>query len=185
MNEIFRTLPEAGIFVSDVCHASYWAWKLTPAPHVASFQHSGVWSGMGFGLPAAAAAKLCHPERPVVAMVGDGGLWMSLADFPTLVRQGLSVVLVVMNDAHFGMVRQFQLEDFGRTFEDRTPVQDFAALAEAMGGLGLRVDSPARFVPALRRGLASDRPCILDLKCAHDDPYPDWSTVANRLPRPR
>ncbi|MDP6619556.1 MAG: thiamine pyrophosphate-binding protein, partial [Nitrospinota bacterium] len=124
VNEIFRTLPEAGIFVSEVCHASYWAWKLTPAPHVASFQHSGVWSGMGFGLPAASAAKLCHPDRPVVAMVGDGGLWMSLADFPTLVRQGLPVVLVVMNDAHFGMVRQFQLEDFGRTFEDRTPVQD-------------------------------------------------------------
>ncbi len=185
VNEILRTLPEAGIFVSEVCHASYWAWKLTPAPHVASFQHSGVWSGMGFGLPAAAAAKLCHPDRPVVAMVGDGSLWMSLADFPTLVRQGLPVVLVVMNDAHFGMVRQFQLEDFGRTFEDRTPVQDFAALAEAMGGLGLRVDSPAGLVPALRRGLASDRPCILDLKCAHDDPYPDWSGIAGRLPRPR
>ena len=185
MNEIFRALPEAGIVVSDVCHASYWAWKLTPAPHPASFQHSGVWSGMGFALPGAAAAKIWDPDRPVVAIVGDGALWMSLADFPTLVRHKLPVVLVVMNDAHFGMVRQFQLEDFGRTFEDRTPVQDFAALAEAMGGLGLRVESPEELVPALRRGLASDRPCILDLKCAHDDAYPDWSALESRLPRLR
>ena len=108
---------------------------------------------------------------------------MSLSDFPTLVRHDLGVVLVVMNDAHFGMVHQFQLEDFGRTFEDKTPVQDFAALAEAMGGLGLRAESPRQIVPAFKRALASGRPCILDVKAAHDDAYPDWKGLRSKLPR--
>lgn len=182
VGEVFRALPRESIVVCDVCHASYWAWKLTPAPHVLSFQHSGVWSGMGFALPGAAAAKLCHPGRPVVALVGDGALWMSLADFPTLVRHGLPVVLAVMNDSHYGMVRQFQLVDFGRTYEDRLPVQDFAALAEALGGRGYRVDSPAGLVPALRAALASGRPSVLDLQVAHDDPYPDLGALQGRLP---
>jgi thiamine pyrophosphate-dependent acetolactate synthase large subunit-like protein len=183
VGEIFRHLPEESIVVSEVCHASYWAWKLTPAPHPDSFQHSGVWSGMGFGLPGAAAAKLCHPDRPVVAIVGDGGLWMSIADFPTLVRHKLAVVLVVMNDSHFGMVHQFQLVDFGRVFEDKTPAQDFASLAEAMGGLGFRVKSPNNIGPTLNRALASRRPCIVDLSVAHDDAYPDLNVLKKRLPK--
>ena len=185
INEILKALPEEGILVCDVCHASYWAWKLTPSPHANYFQHSGVWSGMGFALPGAAAAKYCHPGLPVAAIIGDGSLWMSLSDFPTLVRHDLGVVLVVMNDAHFGMVHQFQLEDFGRTFEDKTPVQDFAALAEAMGGLGFRAKSPRQVVPAFERALASGRPCILDVKAAHDDAYPDWKGLGSKLPRLR
>ncbi|MFQ5914464.1 MAG: thiamine pyrophosphate-binding protein [Nitrospinota bacterium] len=182
VDQIFRVLPQESIVVCDVCIASYWAWKLTPALHPLAFQHSGVWSGMGFAFPGAAAAKMCHPGRPAVAIVGDGGLWMSIADFPTLIRHNLPVVLVVMNDSHYGMVRHFQLAEFGRAYEDRIPTQDFAALAEAMGGLGYRVDSSPGLVPALKEALDSGRPCVLDLKVAHDDPYPDLSALQNRLP---
>jgi acetolactate synthase-1/2/3 large subunit len=182
VNEIFSALPEESIVVSEVCHASYWAWNLTPVSHPAYFQHSGVWGGMGFGLPGAAAAKVCHPDRPVIAIVGDGGLWMSLSDFPTLVRHNLPVVLIVMNDSHFGMVHHFQLIDFGRTFADQTPKQDFASLAKAMGGLGYKVNSANGLRPALKRALASGRPCILDLRVAHDDAYPDLSVLERRLP---
>lgn len=138
---------------------------------------------MGFGLAGAAGAKLCYPNRPVVAIVGDGGFWMSIADFPTLVRNKLPVVLIVMNDSHFGMVHQFQLVDFGRTFEDQIPAQDFATLAEAMGGLGFRVKSAKNLGPTLSRALASGRPCILDLRVAHDDAYPDLNVLEKRLPR--
>lgn len=185
INKIMKTLSRDGILVCDVCHASYWAWKLSPSSHPNYFQHSGVWSGMGFSLPGAASAKYCHPELPVVAIIGDGSLWMSLSDFPTLVRYNLGVVLIVMNDAHFGMVHQFQLKDFGRTSEDKTPVQDFAALAETMGGLGFRAEYPRQLMPALQQALSSGRPCILDVKTAHNDPYPNWVGLRDRLPKLR
>ena len=138
---------------------------------------------MGFSLPGAASAKYCHPKLPVVAIIGDGSLWMSLSDFPTLVRYNLGVVLIVMNDAHFGMVHQFQMKDYGRTSEDKTPVQDFVALAETMGGLGFRAEYPRQLIPALQQALSSGRPCILDVKPAHNDPYPNWKGLRGRLPK--
>ncbi len=158
INEILKTLPEEGILVCDVCHASYWAWKLTPSPHANYFQHSGVWSGMGFALPGAAAAKYCHPGLPVAAIIGDGSLWMSLSDFPTLVRHDLGVVLVVMNDAHFGMVHQFQLEGFGRTVRGQDARPGFRRPGGSHGRAGITCGIPPAGRPGFQEGAGFGSP---------------------------
>ena len=84
---------------------------------------------MGFGLPAAIAAKLAAPERPVVAVIGDGGFLMSGLELATAVREGLALTVVVFADGVYGQIRDHQLLDYGRAHGvsvGRVPVEDVA-----------------------------------------------------------
>ena len=96
---------------------------------------------MGFGLPAALAAKLADPSRPVVAVIGDGGALMSGLELATAVRERLAVTVLVFNDGHLNQIRLAQLQDAGRAHGTTLPALDFAALARAAGARYLRLDS--------------------------------------------
>jgi acetolactate synthase-1/2/3 large subunit len=119
---------------------------------------------MGYGLPAAIAASLVHRDRAVVALVGDGGLGMTMAELETAVRVGTGVVVIVFDNERYGTIRMWQ-EQRGSGVGVGTelgPV-DFAAIARACGARGVRVEKDADFEPALRAALAADRPTVIHL----------------------
>jgi acetolactate synthase-1/2/3 large subunit len=119
---------------------------------------------MGYGLPAAIAASLVHRDRAVVALVGDGGLGMTLAELETSVRVGARVVVVVFDNERYGTIRMWQ-ERRGTGVgvgTDLGPV-DFAAIARACGARGVRVEKDSEFEGALRAALGADRTSVIQL----------------------
>jgi len=116
---------------------------------------------MGFGLPAAIAAKLAAPERPIVALVGDGGLSMSGMELATAAGLGLPLPLpvLVFDDGKLNQIRLSQQAAFGSDFGTTLPGLDFSALAAATGVRFAEVESdPA---PALAAALSADGPTLL------------------------
>jgi acetolactate synthase-1/2/3 large subunit len=114
--------------------------------------------------PAAIAAALVHRDRPVVALVGDGGLAMTMAELETAVRVGARVIVVVFDNERYGTIRMWQ-ERRGTGIGVATelgPV-DFAAIARACGARGVRVERDDDFEPALRAALAADRATVIQL----------------------
>ena len=109
-------------------------------------------SNMGYGLPAGIGAKLAAPGRDVVVLAGDGGIGMTLTELETASRLQLDFLVVVMNDRGYGNIRQEQLHKYGPRYNgvDLGDI-DFARVAQACGGNGVRVSSVPELQAALRR----------------------------------
>src|SRR5580765_4719703 len=110
---------------------------------------------MGAGLPSAIMAALINPERRVLAVCGDGGFMMNSQEMETAVRLKLNLVVLVLNDGAYGMIRWKQavdkFPDFGMTFTN----PDFIAYAKSYGGHGHRISSAAELVPTLEKAFAA------------------------------
>jgi acetolactate synthase-1/2/3 large subunit len=119
---------------------------------------------MGYGLPAAIAAKLLHPSRVVVCFAGDGDIQMTINDFQTAAQYGAAIVVVVVNNGQHGTIRMHQERDYpDRQIATKITSPDYAALARAHGGHGEKVATTAEFAPAFDRALASGRPAIVEV----------------------
>jgi acetolactate synthase-1/2/3 large subunit len=118
---------------------------------------------MGFALPAAIAAALCVPGPPVVALTGDGGLGMTLAEIETAVRLRLRIVVIVFNDATLSLIKikQGPAGQGGAEAVDYGPV-DFAGVATAMGAAAAAAGTEAQLVTALDAALRRDGPTVID-----------------------
>ncbi|MBA3234406.1 MAG: hypothetical protein H0T59_00250 [Chloroflexi bacterium] len=156
-----RVLPDDAILTTDAGNFASWVGRGFRFRRPGTFL--GPTSGaMGYGLPAAIAAALVHRDRAVVAVVGDGGLGMTLAEIETAVRVGARVIVVVFDNERYGTIRMWQ-ERRGTGVGVATelgPV-DFAAIAKACGARGLHVERDADFEPALRGALAADRATVI------------------------
>lgn len=119
---------------------------------------------MGYGLPAAIAAKLLEPEREVVAFAGDGCFAMNGQELSTAVRYGLGLTVVVVNNATFGTILGHQQRIFpGRPSGTTLENPDFAALARAYGAHGVSVSSPDEFATALDERPGGDVPSLIEI----------------------
>jgi acetolactate synthase-1/2/3 large subunit len=156
-----RVLPDDAIVTTDAGNFAGWAGRGFRFRRPGTFL--GSTSGaMGYGLPAAIAASLVHRDRAVVALVGDGGLGMTLAELETSVRIGARVVVVCFDNERYGTIRMWQ-ERRGTGVGVGTelgPV-DFAAIARACGARGVRVEKDGEFETALRTALAADRTTVI------------------------
>ena len=119
---------------------------------------------MGYGVPAAVAAKLVHPDRIVVCIAGDGDFSMTGQELATAVQYGASVVVLVVDNGMLGTIRMHQERHFpGRVSATDLVNPDFAALGRAYGGYGERVERTEDFPAAFERALAADAPAVLHL----------------------
>ncbi|MBV7339941.1 thiamine pyrophosphate-binding protein [Chloroflexi bacterium TSY] len=108
------------------------------------------WGGLGFGLPAAAGAKVGAPNRQVVCITGDGGFQFNIQELGTCVQYGLNPVALVFNDSAWGLLRHFQkTRTNGRYIGSDLRNPDFTKLAEAYGAHGVQVASLKELIPAL------------------------------------
>jgi acetolactate synthase-1/2/3 large subunit len=120
---------------------------------------------MGYGVPAAVAAKLVHPHRTVVAFAGDGCYFMTGQEFLTAVQYSAPIIVVVCNNAMYGTIRMHQERDHpGRISGTDLVNPDFAALARACGGYGATVERTEDFAAAFDEAQASGLSAIIELK---------------------
>jgi acetolactate synthase-1/2/3 large subunit len=126
----------------------------------------GTQSGsMGYGLPAAVAAQLVHPDRQAVAFAGDGCFLMTGQELSTAVRYGLAPLVIVVNNGSYGTIRDHQTRRFpGRDFGTDLVNPDFAAYARAFGARGERVRTPVEFAAALDRTLGAAGLIEIDIR---------------------
>ncbi|MDR2257974.1 MAG: acetolactate synthase large subunit, partial [Treponema sp.] len=168
LRETARRLGDGAVVVTDVGQHQIWTAQFYPFTRPRSFLTSGGLGTMGFGLGAAAGAKIANPKRPVVLFTGDGSFRMNSAELATLTAYQLPVLIVIFNNRTLGMVRQWQHFFFGSRYsetglDNRPP--DFIKLGEAYGVAGRRAGDEASFVSALDESLketAAGRPALLE-----------------------
>jgi acetolactate synthase-1/2/3 large subunit len=124
---------------------------------------------MGYGVPSAVAAKLIHPDRPVLCFCGDGGFGMTGQELGTAVQYDAQIIIFVVNNGMFGTIRMHQEREYpGRISGTQIRNPDFAALARAYGAHGESVARTADFEAALERSLASRKAALIELKIDPD-----------------
>ncbi|HEX6004371.1 MAG TPA: thiamine pyrophosphate-dependent enzyme, partial [Burkholderiales bacterium] len=120
---------------------------------------------MGYAVPAAIAAKLVYPERPVVAFAGDGDFLMTAQELATAAQYRLRVIFIVVNNGMYGTIRMHQERHYpGRVSGTELTNPDFAALARAYGLHGEVVEHTSDFEPALARALDASTAALLELR---------------------
>ncbi len=119
---------------------------------------------MGYGIPAAVAAKLLHPERVVVCVSGDGDFLMSGHELATAVQYGAAIVVLVVNNGMLGTIRMHQERQFGRGVATELVNPDFVALGRAYGCHAALVERNEGFPAAFDEAVASSRPALLELR---------------------
>lgn len=119
---------------------------------------------MGYGVPAAVAAKLIHPDRPVVAFAGDGCFLMTGQELATAVQYDVPIVIILVNNGMYGTIRMHQEREYpGRESATALRNPDFTALARAYGAHAERVETTEAFAPAFERAMAAGAPALLEL----------------------
>jgi len=163
VSDLQRLLPEDAILTTDAGAFAGWAARGFRFRRPGTFL--GPTSGaMGYAFPAALAAALVHRERRVVALVGDGGMGMVMAEVETAVREGAHVVAIVFDNERYGMIRSHQdLQGSPKVPGTDLGPLDFAAAARACGARGVHVESDATFEPALRTALAAAGPTVIQV----------------------
>ena len=136
---------------------------------------------MGYGYPAAVAAKLAASGRTVFALCGDGDFLMNGQEIATAVQYGANFVAVVVNNGLYGTIRMHQEREYpGRVFGTALSNPDFAAYARAFGGHGETVERTADFAPAYERAVASGKPALIELRIDPDAITPATTLSAIR-----
>lgn len=136
---------------------------------------------MGYGVPAAIAAKSVHPERVVVCFAGDGGFMMSSAELATAMQYSLPVIFIVVNNGHYGTIRMHQ-ENLHPARVHGTALcnPDFAAYAQSFGAFGEIIERTEQFAPAFQRAIESGKPALLELRLTAEAITPSTTLSAIR-----
>ncbi|MDR7420977.1 MAG: thiamine pyrophosphate-binding protein [Armatimonadota bacterium] len=172
--DVRAALPREGILVTDVGWNKNGVGQQFPVYLPRTHLTPGGLATMGFGPAAVMGAKLARPDRPCVAMVGDGAFSANPSVLATAVEQGIAVVWVVMNNRAHGTIAGLMGQHYGhclgcefqRDGEAYSP--DFAAVARAYGAEGVRIERAEDLAPALNRALAAGRPVVLDVPMTND-----------------
>ncbi len=164
MAQIAQRLAGEAIVVQDAGNFSSWVSRFLPF-HFHRSQLMPESGAMGYAVPAAIAAKLLEPQRPVVCFVGDGGFQMTGLELATAVQERAAIVVIVVNNQMYGTIRMHQERAYpGRVVATELRNPDFAALARACGAHGEAVERTEQFMPAFERALAAGGPALIELR---------------------
>jgi acetolactate synthase-1/2/3 large subunit len=165
MKTVQRLAPADTVYTNGAGNYSGWLHRYMRHP---ALQHHGrtqlacTSGAMGYGVPAAIAAKRLFPERIALAFAGDGCFLMNGQEFATAVQYQLPIITIIVDNGMYGTIRMHQEKHYpGRVSATTLKNPDFAAYATAFGGHGERVETTAEFAPAFERALASGKPAIL------------------------
>jgi acetolactate synthase-1/2/3 large subunit len=164
MNYLEKVLPQDAIMTNGAGNYATWVHRYHRFRRYGT-QAAPTSGSMGYGLPAAVAAKALHPDRTVVCFAGDGCFLMNGQEFATAVQYDLPIVVIVVNNGIFGTIRMHQEREYpGRVSGTSLHNPDFAALARAYGGHGETVETTDAFAPAFERAKASGKPALIEIK---------------------
>ena len=166
MAEIDRLSGGQAVVTSDVGQHQMWSAQLVRYNEPRLWINSGGLGSMGFGLPAAIGAQFARPDKLVFALVGDGGFQMSIPELATIANHALPIKIVVMNNGHLGMVRQWQELFYNNRLSEvvLSSFPDPEKLAGAYGFKGRTVEDVKEIRRALEEAVAEPGPYLLNVK---------------------
>ncbi len=172
IDKIGELTQHKAVVTTGVGQHQMWAaqWYKFSAPR--SMITSGGLGTMGYGFPAAIGAKLGRPDETVVCIDGDGSFQMTMCELATAVYYKIPVKVFIMDNAHHGMVRQWQELFYRRRYSGSQlgpSNPDFCKLAESFGAMGIRVSDKNEVVPAIEKALASEGPVVVQCIVAKED----------------
>jgi acetolactate synthase-1/2/3 large subunit len=178
LNILREVLPPNAIVTDELSQVGFASWYGFPVYEPRTFITSGYQGTLGSGFPTALGAKVAHPDRPVVAITGDGGFMFGVQELATAVQFKIGVVTLVFNNNAYGNVRRDQRERFdGRVVASDLVNPDFVKLAESFGVGALRVTSPDQFRTALEKALADGGPYLIDIEVPTDSETTPWTFI--------
>lgn len=177
VSDIRSVLDDDDIVLCDTGAVKMWMARLYPTYRPNTCLISNGLATMAFSLPGAIAAKLVHPERKVLAAMGDGAFAMSMAEIETAVREGINLVVLVWVDGGYGLIGWKQDIHFGRRAAVSFTNPDFVKLAESFGAKGYEIGSAGELAPTLGKALDDDAVSIV--ACSVD--YRENARLIERL----
>jgi acetolactate synthase-1/2/3 large subunit len=178
LSDLRAALPRNTIVVDDLTLVGYWAPVLWETYEPRTLLHPGTYGTLGYALPAAIGASIACPDRPVVAIAGDGGLLYTIQELATLQAERPNLLVLVFNDQAYGALRTVQDRAFGgRRVASDLVNPDFVKLAEAFD-LPAHRASPDSLATTVRQALATGGPHVIEIPFAPPPPasVPPWMT---------
>ncbi|MEZ0605029.1 thiamine pyrophosphate-binding protein [Paraburkholderia sp. IW21] len=165
-------LPEDAILTNGAGNYATWLHRHFSYRHYRS-QLAPTSGAMGYGVPAAIAAKSMYPHRAVVALAGDGCFMMSAQELATAMQYDLHVIFIVVNNSHFGTIRMHQERHYpNRVHGTGLTNPDFAAFARSFGAHGETVERTEDFLPALQRSMEAKRAAVIEIRMPQEASTP-------------
>ncbi|WP_017436025.1 thiamine pyrophosphate-binding protein [Saccharococcus caldoxylosilyticus] len=170
LQEVREVVPRDAYITTDVGWNKNGVGQQFPVYEAGTILTPGGYATMGFGAPAALGAKIAHPDKVVVSLVGDGGFGQNPAVLATAAEENIAVVWVIMNNYAFGTIAGLEKAHFGTTHgtvfqKDGKPYSpDYASIAKAYGIEGIKIQSAEEFKPALKRAIEANKPFVIDVE---------------------
>ncbi|SFV73075.1 biosynthetic-type acetolactate synthase large subunit [Desulfovibrio piger] len=159
------------IIATEVGQNQMWAAQFYTFTKPRTLLTSGGLGTMGYGFPAAIGAQFAFPDKLVINVAGDGSIQMNIQELATVVQNKLPVKVVILNNGHLGMVRQWQELFYNRNYShtNMEAQPDFVKLAEAYGAEGYRISKPEELEDVLRKALTSPNPAFIDVMVEREE----------------
>ena len=150
------------IVICDVGAHKMWMSRMFRCEEPNTCIISNGFASMGIAVPGAIAAKLAHPDKNVVAVTGDAGFLMNSQEIETAMRLNIAIVILIWNDASYGLIEWKQQNQFGRSSNVKFTNPDFVQYAQAFGAHGVKIETTAQLITELNEALARDTVTIID-----------------------
>jgi acetolactate synthase-1/2/3 large subunit len=168
LEQLRDNAPENTIVASGVGQHQMWTSQYWHFKHPYTFVNSGGLGTMGFAVPAAIGAKVGRPDRMVWAVDGDGCFQMTAQELVTAATERIPIKVAILNNAYLGMVRQWQEMFYEERYSEvylSPDLPDYKMWAEAMGCVGIRVESPEEVQPAIDKANSiDDKPVVIEFR---------------------
>ena len=155
--------PENAIFIAGMTQIGYYSRPCWPTYEARTYLSSSYSGNLGYEYPVALGAKVACPQRPVIAVIGDGGFMYNVQELATAVQQKINVIAVVFNDNAFGNVARDLDEWWGGSYGAALHNPDFMKLADAFGVHGMRAKEPTQVGALVREAIQLDRPVLIEV----------------------
>jgi acetolactate synthase-1/2/3 large subunit len=173
--DLAKSLPPNVLYAWDGGDFIHWGRAILPAHTPGGWLRLGPLGTIGSALPNSVALQLAHPNEPVVMITGDGSLGFYIAEFDTLVRHNLPVVIIVGNDAGWGLERELQAAMCGTTIACELRPTRYDLVMKGFGGEGENIESLDQVAPAVKRAFAAKRPYLLNVNIrGARSPFTEW-----------
>ncbi len=159
------------VIATEVGQNQMWAAQFYTFTKPRTLLTSGGLGTMGYGFPAAIGAQFAFPDKLVINVAGDGSIQMNIQELATVVQNKIPVKVVILNNGHLGMVRQWQELFYNRNYShtNMEAQPDFVKLAEAYGAEGYRISKPEELEDVLRKALTSPNPAFIDVMVEREE----------------
>ncbi len=177
--DLRKVLPDDSMLALDNGMYKIWFARNFPTKIQNGMLLDNALATMGAGLSSGIATKMLHPEKKVLVVAGDGGIMMNMAELETAVRLGLDLVILILNDSGFGMIRwhlkDMNIPEFGLSFNN----PDFVMLAQSFGATGYKIEKANELASTLEKALNSKGVHIIDCPISYEEANESLSKVKN------